>query len=95
MNEAAGVELDLEVDGSRVHIWSHHSPTLLVLGVALHVHDPVEPWVSNVDVYLHAISQAVDQHLWAREVSSPEWHLFCREDWRKLVQSVMSYDDDL
>lgn len=75
MYQATGVELDLEINGSCVNIRLHHPATLLILGITLDIHDTIESWV-NAKVNLYTISQAVDQHLWAREVCSPEGYLF-------------------
>lgn len=71
MNEATSVEFNLEVNGSCVNVRPHHPTTFLILRIALHVHDTIEPRVTNIDVNLYTICQTVDQHLWAREVSSP------------------------
>lgn len=75
MDESARVELDLEVDRADVDVRPDDAATLLVLGVALDVHDAVEARVAHVDVHLHAVGQAVDQHVGAREVRAGEGRL--------------------
>lgn len=84
MNEATGVELNLEVNGSCVDVRPHGPATLLVLRVALHIHDAIESRVTNIDVDLNTISKAVDHHLWPRKVSSPNL-VFCRDNRIELV----------
>lgn len=77
MYQSASVEFDFEVERSYVHIRAYHLATLLVLGVALDVHDAVKARIPYVDIHLDSVSQAVDNHVRSGEVSSGK-RGFCR-----------------
>ena len=78
MNESTRIEVDFEVDGLDLVPGRDDSPALLPVAVPLDVEHavPAAPRrphrVSQADVHLHAVRQAIHDHLRLGEVRS-EW----------------------
>lgn len=79
MYESAVAKVHFEYFGSGRRILRHgHDPSaLFVFAMALHVQNPVESALGNVDFHLYTVRQTSDDHFRSREVRSELRRVFC------------------